>query len=307
MPGETQEQPELCALNQRIRALLPEQYQDCYEDVQPLSMGSGGLKYGRDGLVAWNEMWGSFCDLAMAGGPPHKGTLLEPGSEAEIAEEPDKYQTVIDEICRGIESVTGLATEPSSNCGWVRVSCVNRGTAEWLLRAITMENVSVRRVGTEIELPAGPSFRLEKEIKNVITVMAKTCHYWFGHTSDSHRRSIRDLIEAMESESPLLQPAMPQNDPALRSLLSLKKKMAETLMRSRGPRVSAHEYAGWLGIECSSVPAAVWLMRAMLAKNILSRREGGIYFVPVDPVGDPKGQLAVATVLLLHGVGESRR
>jgi|SRR5580692_6831208 len=307
MPRETQEQTELGTLNQRIRTLLPEQYQDRYEDVQPISMGSAGLKYGRDGMVAWNEMWGSFCDLAMAGGPPHKGTLLEPGSEEEIAAQPDKYQTVLREICRGIESVTGLATEPSSTSGWVRVSCVNRGTAEWLLRAITMENVSVRRDGTELELPAAPSFRLEKEIKNVITVMAKTCHYWFGHTSESHRRSIRQLIETMEAESPLLQPAMPKDDVALRSLQLLKEKMAGALMRSRGPRVSAHEYAAWLGIECSNIPSAVWLMRAMLAKNILSRREGGIYFVPVDPVRDPSGQLAVAAVLLLHGVGESRR
>jgi hypothetical protein len=70
MPRETQEQTELGTLNQRIRTLLPEQYQDRYEDVQPISMGSAGLKYGRDGMVAWNEMWGSFCDLAMAGGHP---------------------------------------------------------------------------------------------------------------------------------------------------------------------------------------------------------------------------------------------
>jgi len=293
-------------LNQRIRMLLPEQYQDCYEEVQPIPMGSAGLKYGRDGLVAWNEMWGSFCDLAMAGGPPHKGTLLQPASEAEIAAQPDKYREVVEEICRGIESVTGLVTEPSSNPGWVRVSCVNRGTAEWLVRAITTENVSVRRLGIDLELPAGPSFRLEKEIKNVITVMAKTCHYWFGHTSESHRRSIRQLIETLETESPLLQPAMPETDAAFRSLQSQKDRMAGTLRRSKGPRVSAHEYAGWLGIECSNIPAAVWLMRAMLARNILSRREGGTYFVPIDPVRDPDGQLAVAAVLLLHHIGESR-
>ena len=57
-------------LEARIKTILPPQYQDCYEDVQPVSMGSAGLKYGPDGKVAWNEIWGSFCDLAMAGGPP---------------------------------------------------------------------------------------------------------------------------------------------------------------------------------------------------------------------------------------------
>jgi sirohydrochlorin cobaltochelatase len=30
-------------------------------------------------------------------------------------------------------------------------------------------------------LPAGPTFRLDKEIKNVVTVIAKTHHYWKEH------------------------------------------------------------------------------------------------------------------------------
>ena len=79
---DTSDEREL--LEARLKTLLPEEYQDSYEDVQPVSMGSAGLKYGRDGRVAWNEIWGSFCDLAMAGGPPHRGTLLEPATKAEI-------------------------------------------------------------------------------------------------------------------------------------------------------------------------------------------------------------------------------
>jgi sirohydrochlorin cobaltochelatase len=53
--------------------------------------------------------------------------------------------------------------------------------ALWLLRAIVVENVSVRREGTVLFLPAGPAFRLNQEIKNVITVAAKTYHYWAEH------------------------------------------------------------------------------------------------------------------------------
>ncbi len=71
-------------LDARIKILLPEEYRDSYEAVQPVSMGSAGLKYDADGQVAWDQMWGSFCDLAMAGGPPHKGMLLDPGTEREI-------------------------------------------------------------------------------------------------------------------------------------------------------------------------------------------------------------------------------
>jgi sirohydrochlorin cobaltochelatase len=53
--------------------------------------------------------------------------------------------------------------------------------ARWLRRAIEIENVRVRREGAVLYLPAGPQFRAEKEIKNVVTVVAKTHHYWIEH------------------------------------------------------------------------------------------------------------------------------
>ena len=53
--------------------------------------------------------------------------------------------------------------------------------ARWLQHAITVENVKVRRDDTVLYLPAGPHFREEKEIKNVVTVVAKTHHYWMEH------------------------------------------------------------------------------------------------------------------------------
>jgi sirohydrochlorin cobaltochelatase len=39
----------------------------------------------------------------------------------------------------------------------------------------------VRREDKTLYYPAAPYFRLEKEIKNVITVIAKTNHYWQEH------------------------------------------------------------------------------------------------------------------------------
>src|SRR6187455_1429132 len=92
----------------RLRTLLPPAYQDTYEPIQPKSMGSAGLKYAADGSVAWDEIWGSFCDLAMAGGPPHKGLLLEPGRQDDIDAQFGRYDEVVEEICRGIKMVTGL-------------------------------------------------------------------------------------------------------------------------------------------------------------------------------------------------------
>ena len=155
MATTSEQQAALEVLEFRVKALLPEKYQDCYEDVQPVSMGSAGLKYGQDGLVAWNEMWGSFCDLAMAGGPPHKGYLLEPAFQADIYSQPEHYQTVVQEICRGIEMVTGLFAEQVSYSGWVRVNCVNRSTVDWLLRA----DYHGKRLGTQRRPGTLPSCR----------------------------------------------------------------------------------------------------------------------------------------------------
>ena len=139
----------------RLRTLLPEEYQDSYEDLQPAPMRSAGLKYGADGRVAWNEIWGSFCDLAMAGGPPHKGKLLEPGVEADINAQFGRYDAVAEEVCRGIRMATGLRSYISPTPGWVCVTCQSDAMAEWLARAIVMENVAARRSGAILELPAG--------------------------------------------------------------------------------------------------------------------------------------------------------
>src|SRR5262245_47993356 len=122
------------ALEQRIRTILPPEYQDSYQELEPVSMGSAGLKYRADGTVAWDEIWGSFCDLAMAGGPPHKGRLLEPGRRSDIDARLYRYERVTEEICRGISMTTNLDATPSSVHGWVRVTCSEDGMAEWLVR-----------------------------------------------------------------------------------------------------------------------------------------------------------------------------
>src|SRR5262245_19442603 len=141
----------LGALEARLKTLLPEEYQETYESMQPVSMGSAGLKYGTDGKVAWDQIWGSFCDPAMAGGPPHKGMLLEPGTPAAIEAAPERYAEVVEEICRGIMMVTELPADPAPTPGWIRVECLTEAMAGWLLRAIVMENVAVRADGLMLD------------------------------------------------------------------------------------------------------------------------------------------------------------
>jgi len=36
-------------------------------------------------------------------------------------------------------------------------------------------------------LPAGPGFGLKDEVKSIITVVAKTHHYWQAHVADTGR------------------------------------------------------------------------------------------------------------------------
>jgi hypothetical protein len=267
---------ELRALDAKIRLLLPPEYQDRFETVEPVSMRSAPIKYAADGRVAWDEMWGSFCDLAMAGGPPHKGTLLEPGEAAAIETQRDRYEDVVSEICRGITLATDLCAYPADELGWVRVVCLSEVMTSWLLRAITMENVAVFARGDAIFLPAGPDYEIEKEIKNVVTVISKTAHYWLGHIPPGQKRVIAELFDEMSAVSPLIQP----------------------LVAGQGAR--------WRGLEYSSVRAAIWMMRNLVVANVLSRREGTTVFVPLNPAADPSGHIVGEAVRRLNRLAAAR-
>jgi sirohydrochlorin cobaltochelatase len=269
---DADDQRELDELDARLRVLLPETYQDSYESLQPAPMRSAGLKFDADGRVAWDEIWGSFCDLAMAGGPPHKGTLLEPGRREAIDAEPARYEDVVGEICRGITLASELPATASAMPGWVSVDCYSETMAAWLLRAIVMENVAARCQARELLLPAAPDFRLEKEIKNVVTVIAKTTHYWMGHMPRAQKSAIAELFAAMAA-SPLIEPA---------------------------------DEDGWRGVECPNVKAAVWMMRAMVAHNVLARREGSTLFVASNPARDAGGVIVARTVRLVHRLAAIR-
>jgi hypothetical protein len=133
-----------------------------------------------DGRPDWSSMWTSFCDLALHGGPPHRG--IEQMLRGPRTAGPDAASdpAMVAEIRRGIWETTGLFAEPQSP-GWIAVSCESRAMAEWLGAAIVLENVEVRVEDDRVLLPAGPRFRLENEVKSIVTVVAKTHHYGAMH------------------------------------------------------------------------------------------------------------------------------
>lgn len=298
MPVSEDDKQALADLDARIRAILPEEYRDSYQDVQPVSMGSAGLRYNSDGRVAWDLIWGSFCDLAMAGGPPHKGTLLEPGSPASVEAAPGRYDEVTEEICRGITMTTNLIARPAPDRGWVRVTCESEAQASWLLRAIVMENVAARAQGVSLDLPADPGFALHKQIKNVITVSAKTAHYWSEHMSRRQQAEIGELLSGMSVDTPLIIPGREAGD----GDAGMQAAMAAAIRAGSGLEATAPRYTGWLGVACPDVRSAVWMMRALVANNILSRREETTLFVPVNAAQDPGGRAVAGCLCRIHAL-----
>jgi sirohydrochlorin cobaltochelatase len=160
--------------------MLPARYRTG-QVVSAASMRSAPLVYDEHGRVAWDRVWRTFCDLALAGGPPHRGTLLEPPSREDVLARPNDAARVVAEMARGLSLITRLPVLTDCAPGWVGLACADEEMAVWLLRAIVVENISVRREGTTLFLPAGPAYRIDKEIKNVITAVAKTHHYWTEH------------------------------------------------------------------------------------------------------------------------------
>jgi hypothetical protein len=267
---------ELATLDAKINALLPPRYQHCYASVSPDSMGSAGLKYGPDGRVAWDEIWTTFCDLALAGGPPHRGSLLEPVAEAEVAANPGRYRDVVAEIGRAIGLAACLPVVNGYAPGWVGVPCSSPEEAAWIQFAVTAENVSARRREAILQLPAGPAFRAEKEIKNVVVALIKASHYWDGHlTASQQKLGGMDVWEAATPTEAAATPA--QYEAAMNEM--------EAALRPAGLPISPRRYTGWVGVEAAGEEEAVWLLRAVLVETVLARREGRVLYIPVSAIG----------------------
>jgi hypothetical protein len=60
----------------------------------------------------------------------------------------------------------------------------------WLAESITQEHVQARADGTMLLVPVGESYTLKGEIKNVITTVAKTSHYWREHLPLDVKRAL---------------------------------------------------------------------------------------------------------------------
>ena len=173
----------------KVNALLPPRYKGRMDNVSAAPMASADLVFDEEGNVAWDQIWGRddpsqpFCELAIAGGPPHRETLLEPVTQEEAVSDIDRYGYVLQELARGLTMVTRRSVKMSATPGWIGLQCDNEEMAIWILRGVIVENVMVHREGSVLYLPASPKYRLDYEIKNVVTACAKTFHYWNEHVA----------------------------------------------------------------------------------------------------------------------------
>jgi hypothetical protein len=150
-------------------------------------MASAPMKFNEDGSVDWGNMWDSFCVLASAGGPSHRATMLEPETSANVGSE--SYQNTAKEIIRGIYLVSGLRAVMAEP-GWIAVECPMDGMAEWVAEQAVQENVRFRAEGNRFFVPCGENWGVKAEIKNVVTVVAKTTHYFADHVPNDMKTTM---------------------------------------------------------------------------------------------------------------------
>lgn len=158
------------------------------DDAAP-PMGAAPMLYREDGAVDWGQMWTTFCALALEGGPPHRSadSYIPPQPAADPRH--PRYAWAVAEICRGIAEASGLrasAAEP----GWIAVECAAPGQAGWLAAAIEEERVAARADGERLLVPVAETFQIQGEIKSIVTVVAKTSHYWNEHLPPQVKQSL---------------------------------------------------------------------------------------------------------------------
>jgi hypothetical protein len=147
-------------------------------------MASAPFVYDEQGRVSWDKMWEDFCILAKEGGPPHRADLLKSKGKASNPNSKE-YKNVIDEVLRAYAMLTPYKAWDAH--GWVAVKLFIPNMAKWFCDVIINENVECKREGRIIYLPINDDFTIEKEIKNVVTVLAKAYHYWYWHRSDINK------------------------------------------------------------------------------------------------------------------------
>ena len=147
-------------------------------------MSSALFLWQEDGRPDWGSMWTTFCDLALYGAR----RSAEPTAHCGPHTAPRRARTARCWRRCGAASGRrrGLYAE-SGEPGWLAITCESPTMAAWMCAAIILENVDARVDEDRLMLPAGPDYELKDQVKSIITVVAKTHHYWQAHIAGAER------------------------------------------------------------------------------------------------------------------------
>ena len=130
-------------------------------------------------LMAEIHLTDSHGDIALAGGAPRRAALIEPSDPAADFDDPS-YAVVAAEFARGLRATTGAPVVDSTR-GWVGFTCDTDEMAVWMIRALAAENITVRREGSTVFMPASVSFAIEDEILDMVVAAARAMHFFEDH------------------------------------------------------------------------------------------------------------------------------
>jgi hypothetical protein len=138
----------------------------------------------------------------------------------------------------------------------------------------------------------------------------------------AQREAIAGFFARLSSEAPLIEPewAPPesgadtgdQSGAAGGENVERSDAIADAIRRetglvhATGPASTTRPHAGWLGLACPNVAAAVWLMRALVVHNVLARREETTLFVPINRRTDPDAVRVRESVAYVHRLAQVR-
>lgn len=156
------------------------------KDIKNAPMKSAPLAYESNGEVAWDKMWDSYCYLAKEGGPPHRDTVLK-GRKENNDFDSKNYKDAVIEILRAYKLLVPYKSYEKDSKGWIIVKLYSKNMAAWYADIINSENIECKQYGKEIHLPVNDDYSLEKEIKNLVTVLGKAYHYWKLHKTTTEK------------------------------------------------------------------------------------------------------------------------
>jgi sirohydrochlorin cobaltochelatase len=103
--------------------------------------------------------------------------LLQPSCPSEVRAASSDYQCVVEAIEAGVKKQTALQPVPSLYLGWIGVQCPELAMAVWLMRAVIVENILVRREENVLYLPAAPRYSAE-DSRRVVDTLANALRLW---------------------------------------------------------------------------------------------------------------------------------